>query len=69
MRHIDLSPRGLKPWVDEFASAQGQACGIHFKAAAHLAKHKQYAWQKPYLRDLPSRPWTVFQAGSRRPSL
>lgn len=83
--HIDLSPRGLKPWADEFAAvgavqakaataamakqmsldaAQGHSCGIHFNAAKHLAKHKRYAWQKPYLRDLPSRPWTLFQAGS-----
>lgn len=84
--HIDLSPRGLKPWADEFAAvgavqakaasaemlrsmtfaaAQGHSCGISFKAAEHLAKHKQYAWQKPYLRDLPARGWTVFQAGAR----
>jgi hypothetical protein len=88
--HIDLSPRGLKPWADEFApvgavqakaasaamlkqmtfaAAQGHSCGLHFKASQHLAKHKQYAWQKPYLRDLPSRPWTVFQASARRPSV
>lgn len=88
--HIELSPRGLKPWADEFAAvgavqakvasaamvrgmtfaaAQGHACGIHFKAGQHLAKHKQYAWQKPYLRDLPSRPWAVFQAASRPPSV
>ncbi|MFN7937848.1 MAG: C45 family peptidase [Bryobacteraceae bacterium] len=88
--HIDLSPRGLKPWADEFApvgavqakaasaamlkqmtfaAAQGHSCGIHFKASAHLARHKLYGWQKPYLRDLPSRPWTVFQAGTRRPSV
>ncbi|MBL8177576.1 MAG: peptidase C45 [Bryobacterales bacterium] len=87
--HIDLSPRGLKPWADEYAAvgavqakaasaemlrqmsfsaSQGHSCGIHFKAAQHLAKHKQFEWQKPYLRDLPSRPWTVFQA-SRQPSV
>lgn len=79
--HIDLSPRGVKPWQPEFGpagaiqakvadaammermsftAAMGHSCGLHFKAAAHLRKHPQFAWQKAYLRDLDSRPWTEF---------
>jgi hypothetical protein len=40
----------------------GHSCGIGFKAAAHLRKHAEYAWQKPILKDMPSRPWTSFSA-------
>jgi hypothetical protein len=28
------------------AAALGHACGIHFKAAEHLKKHPEFAWQK-----------------------
>jgi hypothetical protein len=40
----------------------GHSCGIGFKAAEHLHKHPEYAWQRPILRDMPSRPWTTFSA-------
>ena len=40
----------------------GHSCGIGFKAAPHLKKHSEFAWQKPVLRDMPSRPWTTFTA-------
>lgn len=81
--HIDLSPRGLKPWQPKFGpagavqakvtdarmaeqmslvAAMGHSCGIHFKAAEHLKRHPEFGWLKPYLRDLDSHPWTVFQA-------
>jgi hypothetical protein len=43
-------------------AALGHACGIHFKAAQHLKKHHEFAWQKDFLRDMPSRPWTTFNA-------
>jgi Phospholipase B len=43
-------------------AALGHACGIHFKAAQHLKKHHEFAWQKDFLRDMPSRPWTAFSA-------
>jgi len=38
----------------------GHSCGIGFKAAEHLRKHQEFAWQRPILRDMPSRPWTTF---------
>ena len=41
---------------------QGHSCGIGFKAAGHLRKHTEFAWQRPILRDMPSRPWTTFSA-------
>ena len=43
-------------------AALGHACGLHFKAAEHLAKHPEYAWFKPVLKDMDARPWTKFSA-------
>jgi hypothetical protein len=43
-------------------ASMGHSCGIHFVAASHLDKHPQFAWQKPFLRDLPSQSWTEFTA-------
>ena len=40
----------------------GHSCGIRFNAAEHLRKHPEFAWQRPILRDMPSRPWTTFSA-------
>ncbi len=40
----------------------GHSCGIGFKAAEHLRKHSEFAWERPILRDMPSRPWTSFSA-------
>jgi hypothetical protein len=40
----------------------GHSCGIGFKAAGHLRKHTEFAWERPALRDMPSRPWTTFNA-------
>jgi Phospholipase B len=44
------------------AVSAGHACGIGFKAADHLKAHPEFGWQKPYLKDMPSGPWTVFEA-------
>jgi hypothetical protein len=44
------------------SAAMGHACGLHFKAAPHLAAHAELAWYKPIMRDLPARPWTNFSA-------
>jgi predicted nicotinamide N-methyase len=45
-------------------AAMGHACGISFKAADHLAKHPDQAWQKDVLIDMPASPWTLFSAGA-----
>src|SRR6185437_4304933 len=68
--HIDLSPRGSKPWQSEYGLARtvqnkaADAAMIHamsLTAAEHLQKHPEYAWQKDILRDLNSYAWTTFQ--------
>ncbi len=43
-------------------AAMGHSCGIHFKAAEFLKAHPEYAWQRDFLRDLDSHPWTEFRA-------
>ena len=45
-----------------FTAAAGHACGRDFKASAHLKAHPEFAWEKPYLRDMNAYPWTTFQA-------
>ena len=78
--HIDLSPRGLLPWLPaygvggavqnkvidsvmaermSFWASAGHACGLDLKAAEYLRAHPEFDWQKEYLRDMPSRPWTL----------
>jgi hypothetical protein len=42
----------------------GHSCGINFKAAEHLKKNAEFAREKEYLRDMPSRAWTTFSAPS-----
>jgi len=41
----------------------GHPCGDNFYAKPFLAAHPEYAWQEPYLRDMPAGPWTEFHAG------
>ncbi len=41
--------------------AAGHACGTDFKAAPHLKAHPDFDWQKAFLKDMPARPWTVFE--------
>jgi hypothetical protein len=45
-----------------FTAHLGHACGMHFKATAHLAKYPDFAWQKPILRDMDARGWARFAA-------
>lgn len=45
-----------------FWAAAGHACGIDFRAGRHLEQHPEFLWEKELLRDLPSRPWTLFRA-------
>ena len=41
--------------------AAGHSCGLDFDAAAHLAAHPEFAWQKGFLRDLKAGVWTRFE--------
>jgi hypothetical protein len=45
-----------------FMAAAGHACGRSFKAAAHLEKYPQFAWQSPLLRDMNAHKWTRIQS-------
>jgi hypothetical protein len=45
-----------------FEGALGHACGIRFSAAEHLKKYPQFGWEREFLRDLASYPWTRFTA-------
>ena len=43
-----------------FEASMGHSCGLHFRAAQHTRKHPSSRWAKPFLKDLPSQPWTLF---------
>jgi hypothetical protein len=43
-------------------AALGHACGLNFKAADELAKHPEFAWYQPILRDMNARGWARFTA-------
>jgi Phospholipase B len=43
-------------------AALGHACGLHYKAAEHLAKHPEFAWYQPILHDMNARGWARFTA-------
>jgi len=38
----------------------GHPCGTAFIVDDFLEEHPEYAWQLPYLHDLPSNDWTMF---------
>jgi len=44
----------------KFWAKWGHSCDTDFRAKEFLAKHPEYKWQEPYLKDLLSYPWTVF---------
>ena len=44
------------------SAALGHACGMHFKAADHLAKHPEFAWYQPILHDMKAGGWARFTA-------
>jgi len=45
----------------------GHPCGEDFHAKPFLDAHPEYAWQQPYLRDMPAGPWTFFSSDEQRP--
>lgn len=44
----------------------GHPCGEDFIAAPFLAKHPEFAYLKPILKDMKAGPWTQFSAGEKR---
>ncbi len=51
-------------WASQmkFDAKFGHSCEIPFLAEPFLEAHPEYKWQKPYLKDFPSHPWTIFKA-------
>jgi hypothetical protein len=43
-----------------FTAAAGHACGLRFQLAEYLKKHPQFVWEKAFLRDMDTYPWTTF---------
>jgi hypothetical protein len=48
-----------------FWAALGRPGGPDFRADEFLAQHKDYEWMRGLLRDMPSRPWSRFEAGMK----
>ncbi|HET9180081.1 MAG TPA: C45 family peptidase [Terriglobia bacterium] len=46
------------------SASAGHCCGIDFNAAEHLKKHPEFNWEAPLLRDMPSKPWTLFSTST-----
>src|SRR5262249_9547108 len=59
--HAKVMDASMAERLSLVASA-GHSCGLHFKAAQHLRGHPEFAWQKAYLHDMNSQPWTTFHA-------
>jgi phospholipase B-like protein len=49
----------------QFWATKGHPCGYDFIASTFLREHPEYKWMKDILRDMPSKPWTVFNSGMR----
>ena len=52
----------------QLVARAGHPCGEDFHAREFLAKHPEYAWQAPLLRDMKAGPWTQFKTGDREAS-
>jgi len=46
----------------QFWAHMGHPSGDDFLAAPYFAKHPEYKWMSPYLRDMKAYPWTLFSA-------
>jgi hypothetical protein len=40
----------------------GNSCGTPFIVDEYINKNRVWAYLKPYLRDRPSQPWTLFSS-------
>jgi hypothetical protein len=49
-----------------FIARAGHPCGEDFIAAPFFAKHPEFAYLKPILKDMKAGPWTQFSAGEKR---
>ena len=46
----------------QFWAHMGHPSGDDFLAKPYFAKHPEYRWMSPYLRDMKAYPWTLFSA-------
>jgi hypothetical protein len=46
----------------QFWAHMGHPSGDDFLAKPYFAKHPEYQWMSPYLRDMKAYPWTLFSA-------
>ena len=46
----------------KFWAKMGHTCGQDFIVSTFVQKHPEYQWMLPYLKDMKSEPWTVFEA-------
>jgi hypothetical protein len=51
----------------EFWAALGHHNAPDFIAADFLKAHPEYGWMRGLLKDMPSRPWSRFRAGTKPP--
>lgn len=70
-RPVPFEPRGAVDGVAvsaqealkrSFFARWGSSCGMAFDADSFLAEHPQFEYLREFLKDRPSRPWTVFPA-------
>ena len=45
----------------KFWAKMGHPCGEDFIASTFLRKHPEFKWMSPYLKDMMSSPWTMFE--------
>ena len=48
-----------------FTARAGHPCGETFEADPFLQAHKEFAWQRPILKDMEAGPWTTFASGEK----
>jgi hypothetical protein len=49
-----------------FIARAGHPCGEDFLAGPFLAKHREFSYLKPILRDMKAGPWSSFTADQKR---
>ena len=51
-----------------FMARTNRPCGEPFLVEPFLAKHPEFAWERPVLRDMQGTPWAMFRANDHASS-
>ena len=51
-----------------FMARTNRPCGEPFLVGPFLAKHPEFAWEKPVLRDMQGTPWAMFRVNDHASS-